>query len=68
LSESLAPYALPGGYPCLLGPAERDQVAFSYGGNAARLGEVKQQFDPDDIFSSAVSLPPRESQFASDIW
>jgi len=54
LSESLAPYALPGGYPCLLGPAERDQVAFAYGGNAARLGEVKQQFDPDDIFSSAV--------------
>jgi FAD binding domain/Berberine and berberine like len=57
LSRNLAPFALPGGYPNLLGPDEHEQIAVAYGGNAARLREVKQRFDPEGIFTSAIALP-----------
>jgi hypothetical protein len=57
LSQNLAPYAFPGGYPNMLGPGEHGQIAFAYGGNLARLQQAKKRFDPDDIFSSAISLP-----------
>jgi hypothetical protein len=36
LSQSLAPFALPGGYANLLGPNDREQAAGAYGGNGAR--------------------------------
>jgi hypothetical protein len=39
LLQSLAPFALPGGYPNFLAPDDREQVAEAYGGNAARLRE-----------------------------
>jgi FAD/FMN-containing dehydrogenase len=54
LSSRLEPYALPGGYPNLLGPGERDRLVFAYGPNATRLRELKQRFDPEGIFSSAT--------------
>jgi hypothetical protein len=50
VSQMLARYALPGSHPNMLGTDEREQVAFAYGGNIARLQNVKQHFDPDDIF------------------
>ena len=56
VSQTLARYALPGGYPNMLGPDERDQITFAYGSNLARLQNIKQHFDPDDIFSSAIPL------------
>ncbi|NMO49719.1 FAD-binding oxidoreductase [Actinoplanes sp. TBRC 11911] len=56
-SGALAAYALPGGYPNLLVAEDHDQVAHAYGDNAARLREVKQQFDPANVFSSATPLP-----------
>jgi FAD/FMN-containing dehydrogenase len=64
LSQVLARSALPGGYPNLLGPDERDQIALAYGGNLARLQDVKQRFDPDGIFTSAIPLPARRSAVA----
>jgi FAD/FMN-containing dehydrogenase len=57
LSENLAPHALPGGYPNMLGPDDEEQTAHAYGANAARLQQLKRLFDPDSVFSSAISLP-----------
>jgi FAD/FMN-containing dehydrogenase len=57
LWRSLAPFALPGGYPNLLGPDDREQAAAAYGGNAARLRALKRRFDPDQLFASAIPLP-----------
>jgi FAD/FMN-containing dehydrogenase len=57
LSAALAPAALPGGYPNMLGPGDRDQIALAYGSNLNRLQFVKRRFDPDSLFSSAIPLP-----------
>jgi FAD/FMN-containing dehydrogenase len=57
LWQSLAPFALPGGYANLLGPDDREQAAAAYGGNAARLRALKCRFDPDGVFASAIPLP-----------
>jgi FAD/FMN-containing dehydrogenase len=57
LWQSLAPFALPGGYANLLGPDDREQAAGAYGGNAARLRTLKRRFDPDGVFASAIPLP-----------
>ena len=57
LWQSLAPFALPGGYANLLGPDDREQAAGAYGDNAARLRVLKRRFDPDGVFSSAIPLP-----------
>jgi len=57
LWQSLAPFALPGGYANLLGPDDREQAAGAYGGNAVRLRALKRRFDPDGVFASAIPLP-----------
>jgi FAD/FMN-containing dehydrogenase len=57
LSENLAPHALPGGYPNMLGPDDHEQTAQAYGPNVGRLQQVKRLFDPDGVFTSAISLP-----------
>ena len=57
LWQSLAPFALPGGYANLLGPDDREQAAAAYGGNAARLRILKRRLDPDGVFTSAIPLP-----------
>jgi FAD/FMN-containing dehydrogenase len=56
LTQALAPMALPGGYPNLLGPHAQDQIAHAYGDNLKRLRAVKRRFDPDGFFS-ATPLP-----------
>jgi FAD/FMN-containing dehydrogenase len=53
----LAPHALPGGYPNLLGPDDVRQAAHAYGRNAARLLDVKARVDPEGVFV-AIPLPP----------
>ncbi|MFC6880746.1 MULTISPECIES: FAD-binding oxidoreductase [Actinomadura] len=55
-SAALAPYALPGGYPNLLGPDDTAQTAHAYGPNTARLLKLKSTIDPDAVFS-AIPLP-----------
>jgi FAD/FMN-containing dehydrogenase len=54
LSEKLAPHALPGGYPNLLGPDEGERVRLAYGANAERLSELRRRYDPDGVFASAI--------------
>jgi len=57
LWESLAPFALPGGYANFLVTRDREQVRDAYGSNGARLRALKRRFDPDGVFSSAIPLP-----------
>jgi FAD/FMN-containing dehydrogenase len=56
LSEALAPVALPGGYANFLTPDDHGQVESAYGNNARRLRDLKRNFDPDNVFSSAIPL------------
>ena len=58
LSSQLAPSALPGGYPNLLGPGEPGRVLLAYGPNAPRLQDLKHRYDPDGIFSTATGTLP----------
>jgi FAD/FMN-containing dehydrogenase len=57
LWESLASFALPGGYANFLIPRHREQVRDAYGSNGARLRALKRRFDPDGVFASAIPLP-----------
>jgi hypothetical protein len=57
LWESLAPFALPGGYANFLVPRDREQVRDAYGSNGARLRSLKRRFDPDGVFTSTIPLP-----------
>jgi FAD/FMN-containing dehydrogenase len=57
LWESLAPFALPGGYANLLAPHDREQARDAYGSNGGRLRSLKRRFDPDGVFASAMPLP-----------
>ena len=57
LWESLASFALAGGYANQLGPHDREQARDAYGVNGARLKALKRRFDPDTVFASAIPLP-----------
>jgi len=59
VSAALAPYALLGGYPNLLGPDDREQIADAYGDNATRLLAAKAHYDPDGVFT-AIPLPEQK--------
>jgi hypothetical protein len=48
--------ALPGGYPNLLGSDDADRAAESFGPNVERLARVKQLYDPENVFRSAIPL------------
>ncbi|MEU1597480.1 FAD-binding oxidoreductase [Streptomyces sp. NPDC005708] len=56
LADTLAPEALPGGYPNLLGPDAVAQIAHAYGSNTERLLAAKHRYDPYRIFN-ATPLP-----------
>jgi FAD/FMN-containing dehydrogenase len=56
VSAALAPHAMPGGYPNLLGPDDHEQISNAYGNNAVRLHAAKNRFDPDGVFT-AIPLP-----------
>ena len=58
LTDALQPFTLPGGYPNLLGPDERDRAMTAYGRNAERLVQLKRRYDPDNVFSAVPALLP----------
>lgn len=53
--------ALPGGYANFLAPGDAARAAISYGHNAERLIKVKRQYDPDNVFNSAIPLPSADA-------
>jgi hypothetical protein len=59
--RAFEPIALPGGYPNLLGPGEAERAGASFGPNAERLAIVKRRYDPGNVFSSAIPLPPDQN-------
>jgi FAD/FMN-containing dehydrogenase len=61
LSAMLAPHALPGGYPGLLGPDDHDQIAHAYGPNDARLRAAKAHYDPYGTFSATPGARWRDA-------
>jgi FAD/FMN-containing dehydrogenase len=63
--QALAHAALPGGYPNLLAGGDPERAAKSYGGNAGRLIRAKRQYDPDNIFRSAIPLPTGQQPMAA---
>jgi hypothetical protein len=60
------PIALPGGYPNLLGTGEADRAAASFGPNAERLAMVKRRYDPRNVFSFAIPLPPDQNPASAE--
>jgi hypothetical protein len=58
LATALDQFALPGGYPNLLGPDDYERTLSAFGPNAARLLELKRHFDPDGVFAAVPTLTP----------
>ncbi|HEX6355555.1 FAD-binding oxidoreductase [Actinophytocola sp.] len=56
LSSALAPHALPGGYPNLLGTDEHERVRLAHGASLDRLRNVKRQYDPDRVFAAVAGV------------
>jgi FAD/FMN-containing dehydrogenase len=50
VKEKLAPLAMRGGYPNILGPNESSRVRSFYGTAAQRLSAIKRCYDPHDLF------------------
>jgi FAD/FMN-containing dehydrogenase len=64
--RALSVTALPGGYPNLLTSSEAERAAKSYGGNVDRLTKAKRQYDPDNVFCSAIPLPVDRPTLAAE--
>jgi len=64
--RTFEPIAFRGGYPNLLGAGEADRAAASFGPNAERLAMVKRLYDPGNVFSSAIPLPPDQVPTAAE--
>jgi FAD/FMN-containing dehydrogenase len=57
LARSLERDSIPGGHVRPLAPNAYEQIDSAYGCNALRLRRLKKRFDPDGVFSSAMSHP-----------
>jgi FAD/FMN-containing dehydrogenase len=56
--EEAAPHATGSGYVNFLTEDEAERVSVSYGPNHARLQEIKQRFDPDNLFRMNLNIVP----------
>jgi FAD/FMN-containing dehydrogenase len=58
--QAFSAIALPGGYPNLLAGGDPERAAKSFGPNAGRLIRAKRDYDPDNVFRSAIPLPAQQ--------
>jgi Berberine and berberine like len=58
--------AIPGGYPNLLGVGETNRATQSFGSNVERLAAIKQVYDPNNVFCSAIPLPAGRRAVAAE--
>lgn len=56
VTAALAPGALPGGYPNILGPQEAERVRLGFGANTDRLLAAKRRYDPDGVLTAIAAL------------
>ena len=55
-TDALAPGAIPGGYPNILGPDDSDRIRLGFAGNLDRLLAAKRRYDPDATFTAIAAL------------
>ena len=55
-TAALAPGAIPGGYPNILGPEDAERTRLGFGGNLDRLLAAKHRYDPDGVFTAIAAL------------
>ena len=58
VTAALAPGALPGGYPNILGPQDAERVRLGFGANADRLLAAKRRYDPDGVLTAIAAMGP----------
>ncbi|MER9405081.1 FAD-binding oxidoreductase [Mesorhizobium caraganae] len=63
--EATKPYAAGTAYVNFMPEDEVDRVEAAYGGNYRRLLEIKQRYDPLNLFRMNQNLRPKESQRAA---
>ena len=63
---AMAPHATGGVYVNLIGDDELDRVPAAYGSNYPRLVELKQRWDPTNLFSSNYNIEPGGTTSAVD--
>jgi FAD/FMN-containing dehydrogenase len=56
LLQALTPFALPGAYPNILGPAEAERAQLAFGNNLRRLRDIKRLYDPKGVFTASIPL------------
>ncbi|WP_442940112.1 BBE domain-containing protein [Nostoc sp.] len=54
MSQALAPFAFKGGYIGLLDEEEQERIPLAFGSNYERLLDLKQKYDPEDVFHSTI--------------
>jgi FAD/FMN-containing dehydrogenase len=57
--RSMSEHATGGVYVNLIADDEADRIPSAYGPNYQRLGDLKSEWDPDNLFSSNYNIPPR---------
>ena len=53
------PHALPGAYVNFLTGDEQDLTGTAYGSNQLKLAEIKQQYDPENVFHINHNITPK---------
>ena len=56
VTAALAPGALPGGYPNILGPRDAERARLGFGANADRLLAAKRRYDPDGVLTAVAAF------------
>jgi FAD/FMN-containing dehydrogenase len=56
--QAIAPYSEAGGYVNFMSDDDQGKVQDNYGGNYARLAQVKRTYDPDNLFHLNQNIHP----------